>query len=248
MAVAPEKIDRTRFLGTAGLGLAAMVASGASGGNALAAGGPEAAADNPLKAIQLLQAGNDRFIKGQAVCESLTARRLELTAGQAPFATILGCSDSRVPLETLFDQKPGQLFVVRVAGNFVTDYGLGTIEYGVMVLKTPLIVVLGHSNCGAVDATIKYVANGTTQPGHIMDLVRQIEPAATATKEEAGSWLHNAIVQNVRNNVEAITKRSAIVSDAVKAGKLLVTGGVYDLWSPVTRPPMTLEKLKKLSP
>ena len=243
MALAPEKIGRTRFLGTAGLGIAAMLASG--NGNAIAAAGPESKADTPLEAIQLLQTGNERFIKGQAVCESLTARRLELTAGQAPFATILGCSDSRVPLETLFDQKPGNLFVVRVAGNFVTDFGLGTIEYGVMVLKTPLIVVLGHSNCGAVDATIKYVANGTTQPGHIMDLVKQIEPAANATKEQAGSWLHNAIVQNVRNNVEAITRRSTIVADAVKAGNLLVTGGVYDLYSGRISPLMTLEKLKK---
>lgn len=244
MASDPEKINRTRFLGTAGLGLAAMAAAGSNPSTALAAGGPESKATNPLKAIQLLQAGNERFIKGQTVCESLTARRLELTAGQAPFATILGCSDSRVPLETLFDQKPGNLFVVRVAGNFVTDYGLGTIEYGVMVLHTPLIVVLGHSNCGAVDAAVKYVANGTTQPGHIMDLVKQIDPAATATKEQAGSWLHNAIVQNVRNNVEAITKRSAIVADAVKAGKLLVTGGVYDLYSGRISPLMTLEKLK----
>ena len=134
---------------------------------------------------------------------------------------------------------------MRVAGNFVTDYGLGTIEYGVMVLHTPLIVVLGHSNCGAVDASIKYAANGTTQPGHIMDLVKQIEPAATATKEQPGSWLHNAIVQNVRNNVEAITKRSTIVADAVKAGKLLVVGGVYDLYSGRISPLMTLEKLKK---
>ncbi len=246
MAMGPEKIDRTHFLASAGLGLAAIVASG--GGTALASGGPEAKADTPLDAIHLLQAGNERFIKGQAVCESLTARRLELTAGQKPFAAILSCSDSRVPLETLFDQKPGNLFVVRVAGNFVTDFGLGTIEYGVAMLGTPLIVVMGHSNCGAVDASIKYVANGTTQPGHIMDLVKKIEPAAKATKEQPGSWLHNAIVQNVRNNVEAITKGSTIVADAVKAGKLLVTGGVYDLYSGRISPLMTLEKLKKPSP
>lgn len=244
MALAPDKIDRTRFLGTAGLGLAAMVASSANGATALASGGPESSAETPLKAIQLLQDGNERFLKGQAVCESLTARRLELTAGQAPFATILGCSDSRVPLETLFDQKPGQLFVVRVAGNFVTDYGLGTIEYGVLALKTPLIVVLGHSNCGAVDAAVKYVANGTTQPGHIMDLVHQIQPAAKATQKQPGNWLHNAVVQNVRNNVATITQRSTIVADAVKAGKMLVVGGVYDLYSGRISPLMTLEKLK----
>jgi len=242
VGLADGKIDRTRFLGTAGLGLAAMVASG---GGAIAAGGPEARASTPLEAIQLLQAGNDRFINGKSICEPLTARRLELTSGQSPFAAILSCSDSRVPLETLFDQEPGNLFVIRVAGNFVTDFGLGTIEYGVAMLHTPLIVVLGHSNCGAVDAGIKYVANGTRQPGHIMDLVKKIEPAARATKEQPGSWLHNAIVQNVRNNVEAITNGSQIVADAVKAKKLLVTGGVYDLYSGRISPLMTLEKFKK---
>lgn len=246
MGLADGNIDRTRFLGTAGLSLAALVASG--GRSAIAAGAPEARAKTPFEAIQLLQAGNDRFINGKSVCEPLTARRLELTAGQAPFATILSCSDSRVPLETLFDQEPGNLFGVRVAGNFVTDFGLGTIEYGVAMLKTPLIVVLGHSNCGAVDASIKYVANGTRQPGHIMDLVEKIEPAAKATKEQPGSWLHNAIVQNVRNNVEAITNGSQIVADAVKEKQLLVTGGVYDLYSGRISPLMTLEKLKKPSP
>jgi carbonic anhydrase len=227
----PRKIDRTRFLETAGLGLAALTMAGTSPEKAIAAAGPASAAGTPEKAIELLQAGNERFLKGSAVCESLTARRLELTAGQSPFATILGCSDSRVPLETLFDQQPGQLFVVRIAGNFVTDYGLGSIEYGVAVLRTSLVVVLGHSSCGAVDATIKFVANGTKQPGHIMDLVRSIVPAVAATKEKPGNWLHNAIVQNVRNNVAALTERSTILADAVKAKKLLIVGGVYDLHS-----------------
>jgi carbonic anhydrase len=227
----PRKIDRTRFLETAGLGLAAVTMAGTNTGRAIAASGPVSAAETPEKAIQLLQEGNERFLKGQAVCESLTATRLELTAGQAPFATILGCSDSRVPLETLFDQKPGQLFVVRVAGNIVTDSGLGSIEYGVAALRTPLIVVLGHSACGAVDATLKYVANGTTQPGHIMDLVRQIEPAARSTEKKPGNWLHNAIAQNVRNNIAALTERSTILADAVKAKKILIAGGIYDLHS-----------------
>ncbi|MGA8535296.1 MAG: carbonic anhydrase [Candidatus Tumulicola sp.] len=235
-----RNIDRTRFLEAAGLGLAAVAMAKASTGTAIAASGPASAADTPLKAIQLLQEGNERFLKGTAVCESLTARRLELTAGQSPFATILGCSDSRVPLETLFDQQPGQLFVVRIAGNFVTDYGLGTIEYGVAALGTPLIVVLGHSSCGAVDATIKYVANGTKQPGHIMDLVRQIEPAAKSTQEKPGNWLHNAIAQNVRNNVAALTARSTILSEAVAAKKLLIVGGIYDLYSGRISPLKTL--------
>ncbi len=216
--------------------------AGTNAGRAVAAPGPVTAAETPEKAIQLLQEGNERFLKGQAVCESLTATRLELTAGQAPFATILGCSDSRVPLETLFDQKPGQLFVVRVAGNIVTDSGLGSIEYGVKVLNTPLVVVLGHSSCGAVDATIKYVANGVTQPGHIMNLVRQIEPAATATEKKPGNWLYNAIAQNVRNNITALTERSTILADAVNAKKILIVGGVYDLHSGRISPLRTLAK------
>jgi carbonic anhydrase len=241
LAKDPRKIDRTRFLGAAGLGVAAMTIGGANTGRAIAAAAPASAADTPQKAIQLLQEGNERFRAGSAVCESLTARRLELTSGQAPFATILGCSDSRVPLETLFDQQPGQLFVVRVAGNIVSDSGLGSIEYGVAALHTPLVVVLGHSSCGAVDATIKYVANGTTQPGHIMNLVRQIEPAAKATQEQPGSWLNNAIVQNVRNNITALTQRSTILADAVAAKKLLIVGGVYDLHSGKISPLRSLE-------
>jgi carbonic anhydrase len=236
----PNKIDRTRFLEAAGFGLAAVTMVGTNASRAIAAGGPAPAAATPEKAIQLLQEGNERFLKGMAVCGPLTARRLELTAGQSPFATILGCSDSRVPLETLFDQDPGHLFVVRIAGNFVTDSGIGSIEYGVAALKTPLIVVLGHSSCGAVDATIKYVANGTKQPGHIMDLVHEIEPAAKATQEKPGNWLHNAIAQNVRNNVAALTQRSTILADAVNAKKLLIAGGVYDLHSGRVSPLMTL--------
>jgi len=175
------------------------------------------------------------------VCETLTARRLELTTGQSPFAAILGCSDSRVPLETLFDQKPGQLFVVRIAGNFVTDYGLGSLEYAVAALNTPLVVVLGHSSCGAVDATIKYIANGTTQPGHIMDLVRQIEPAAKATENKPGNWLHNAITENVRSNVAALKSRSTILADAVNAKKIMIAGGVYDLHSGRISPLLTMQ-------
>jgi carbonic anhydrase len=238
----PGTIDRTRFLETATLGLAAVTVAGKmTTANAIAKAGPPSAADSPLQAIQLLQEGNQRFIKGTAVCESLTARRLELTAGQSPFAAILGCSDSRVPLETLFDQAPGNLFVVRVAGNFVDEAGLGSLEYAVAALKTPLVVVLGHSGCGAVDATIKFVANGTTQPGHIMDIVRQLEPAARQTAKRPGNWLHNAVVQNVRNNIEAISARSTILVDAAKAKKIMIVGGVYDLHSGLISPLRTLE-------
>lgn len=224
-------IARGRFLEAAGLGLAAVTMAAAGGGEARAAA-PERAASSPAHALALLKEGNARFADGKASNDtSLTARRLEVANGQSPFAIILGCSDSRVPLDTVFDQVPGHLFGVRVAGNFVNDDGLGSIEYGVAVLRAPLIVVLGHTACGAVDATIKYVEKGTTQPGHIMSLIKAIEPAARATKGKPGNWLDDAIVANVRQNAAAISTRSSIVREAVTGKSVEIVGGVYDLRS-----------------
>ncbi|MBV8149544.1 MAG: carbonic anhydrase, partial [Candidatus Eremiobacteraeota bacterium] len=162
--------------------------------------GPSPAATTPDHALELLREGNARFVAGTSACGPLTARRLELTQGQSPFAIVLGCSDSRVPIETVFDQNPGHIFAVRLAGNFVDENGLGSIEYGVAVLKAPLIVVLGHGSCGAVGATVAFVEEGTSQPGHIQGLVKAIEPAATATKGQPGDWLSNAIAENVKLN------------------------------------------------
>jgi carbonic anhydrase len=224
------RLRREQFLGLtgAGLGIAAMnVVSPAQ-----AAGGPPpSAADTPEQAMALLRAGNKRFYQGTGHTESLTARRVELTEGQAPFAAILGCSDSRVPGDTVFDVVPGHIFSVRIAGNYLTDGGLGSLEYGVAVLKTPLILVLGHSSCGAVDATIKYVRDGATVPGQIMSIVKAIEPAAKESREEPGDWLHNATARNVRDNMSAIHDRSTIIADAVKENRVAIAGGVYDLHS-----------------
>ena len=161
--------------------------------------------------------------------DGITARRLELVAGQSPFAIVLGCSDSRVPIETVFDQVPGNLFVVRLAGNFLDENGLASIEYSVALLGSSLIVVLGHSGCGAVDATLQYLRDGTVQPGHIQRLVTAIEPAAIAVRDEEGDWWENAVAANVRQNVATMTQRSAIVAEAVKSGAVRVVGGVYDL-------------------
>ncbi|HEY1653806.1 MAG TPA: carbonic anhydrase [Candidatus Tumulicola sp.] len=228
-----HNIGRGRFLEAAGFGLAAVTLAGGSPGEALAAGGtaPARAASTPAQALALLKAGNTRFVQGKSTCGSLSARRFELATGQAPFAIVLGCSDSRVPLDTVFDQVPGHLFGVRVAGNFVNDDGLGSIEYGVAVLHAPLIVVLGHGSCGAVDATIKYVQDGTKAPGHIMGLLKAIEPAVRSTKGKPGTWLDNAIASNVRDNVTAMAARSSIIADAVKAKSVEVVGAVYDLES-----------------
>ncbi len=190
---------------------------------------PLPAASTAEQSLQLLKEGNARFVAGESHYEGITARRLELVAGQSPFAIVLGCSDSRVPIETVFDQIPGNLFVVRLAGNFLDDNGLASIEYSVAVLGSSLIVVLGHSGCGAVDATLQYLRNGTVQPGHIQRLVAAIEPAAAAVRDEDGDWWDNAVAENVRLNVEVMTARSAIVAGAVAAGAVRVVGGVYDL-------------------
>jgi carbonic anhydrase len=234
MARSSKGVNRGRFLRTTGLGIAmAALADGEASAPAWAAGGPAPTpeASTPHQALDLLKAGNARFVGGHPHCGPQTARRVELTQGQSPFAIVLGCSDSRVPIETVFDQVPGNIFAVRLAGNFVDDNGLGSIEYAIAVLKSSLIVVLGHQACGAVDATVKYVRDGTTQPGHIQGIIEAIAPAAKAVKGHPGDWLANAIAQNVKNNVAAIPARSSIAGEAVKSGRVQVIGGIYDLHS-----------------
>jgi carbonic anhydrase len=225
---------REAFLESAGLGLAAAALAGEvlAPAAAVAAGpskGPPMAADSPAQALHLLKEGNERFVMGRPECGPLTARIKELAQGQSPFAIVLACSDSRVPVETIFDQNPGNVFVVRVAGNFLNGDNYGSIEYAVAVLKSKLIVVLGHSSCGAVAAAVGFAKDGTTQPGHIANLVTAIAPAAEATRGKAGDWIANAVAENVRRNVVAMTSGSKIIADAVGGGDVEVKGGIYDL-------------------
>lgn len=224
-----NSVDRGKFLRSTGIGLAlAALVDGNLEQPAAAAGGaaPAPAATNPDQALALLKAGNSRFVAGESTCGPLTARRMELTQGQSPFAIVLGCSDSRVPIETVFDQVPGHIFVVRLAGNFADDNGLGSMEYGVAVLKASVILVLGHTACGAIDATVKYVNDGTTVPGHIQGLVTALAPAV-----KKGESLDEAIAANVAANVAAIPARSEIIAAAVKSGQIRISGGVYELHS-----------------
>jgi carbonic anhydrase len=142
--------DRRAFLLQTGAGLTLAATGAASAAPVLA---PPHDASSALAA---LMAGNARFVADKAACPPLTARRLELAEGQSPFAIIVSCSDSRVPVETVFDQIPGNIFGIRIAGNFMDRGGVGSIEYAVAVLKSPLILVLGHSECGAVKAALAY--------------------------------------------------------------------------------------------
>ena len=188
------------------------------------------------EALKDLMDGNNRFIKSMKdSCVLRTSeRRMEVAEGQNPFAIILACADSRVSPEIIFDQWIGDLFVVRVAGNIISpsNYGiLGSIEYGVKALGVNLIMVLGHSRCGAVEGSIKALKDGTIFPGSIGTIVKTIEPSVVKAKNEPGDLLQNAILENVRVGVSRINNMDPVIAPMVGEGKVKVVGGNYDLAS-----------------
>jgi carbonic anhydrase len=184
---------------------------------------------SPDVALERLMAGNKRYVEGVARRHDFKAEREALSMGQNPFAAILSCADSRVAPEYAFDTGRGDLFVVRVAGNFATDDGIASFEYAVQVLSTPLIMVLGHEACGAVGAAIKSIKGNTTLPGHLPALVASISPAVKAVLDKPGDTLNNAIRQNVILNVEKLKTAAPILSKAVEEKKVRVVGAVYNL-------------------
>ena len=210
-----------------GAGLGALAAAPLIG---TAQAQPARAADTPAAALKLLLDGNARYASNQMNERDFSATRAARTQGQAPFAAILGCADARVAPELAFDQAPGDLFVVRVAGNFVTPDGLASLEYGAAVLGTKVIMVLGHTSCGAVNATIGALQKGNDLPGHIADLVRAMKPGIEPALKQPGDGLpQRAVVSNVRYNVQHLIEAKPILADMVAGGKLRVVGGVYDL-------------------
>jgi carbonic anhydrase len=183
----------------------------------------------PHEALERLMEGNDRYVEGKMKPHDYISERPALALGQNPFAGILGCADSRVGPEYAFDVGLGDVFVCRGAGNFADVYSIASFEYAVAVLGTPVILVLGHSNCGAVDAAVKAVKDGKEFSGHIPSLIDAIRPAVKAAQDEAGDLLDNSIKQNVILNVERLKTAGPILSDAVRGGKLNVAGGIYSL-------------------
>ncbi|MBV8376537.1 MAG: carbonic anhydrase [Verrucomicrobia bacterium] len=181
------------------------------------------------EALERLMEGNDRYMGGKMKPHDFISERPALGLGQNPFAGILGCADSRVGPEYVFDVGRGDIFVCRVAGNFADDHSIASFEYAVAVLGTPLILVLGHSKCGAVDAAVKAVKDGKEFSGHIPLLIDAIQPAVKAAQDQAGDLLDNSIKQNVILNVERLKTAGPILSDAVRGGKLNVAGGIYSL-------------------
>lgn len=191
---------------------------------------PGRLADTPDAALQILRDGNARYVANEPRQRDFSAARAARAQGQAPFAAVLGCADSRVAPEYAFDQGPGDLFVVRVAGNLVTEEGLGSLEFGAAVLGTKVIVVLGHTSCGAVNATVAALQKHNDLPGHIADLVRAMKPGITpALAQPANDVQSRAVVENVRYNVERLRTATPILSDLVGKGALKVVGGVYQL-------------------
>ena len=177
-------------------------------------------------ALARLMAGNKRYVANQALHpDASRARRKALESGQHPFAVILGCADSRVAPELLFDQGLGDLFVIRMAGNIVDDAVLGSIEYAVEHLGTSLIMVLGHEKCGAVSAAVQ----GGVAPGHIQALVTAIRPSVVASAKESGDKVHNCVIANARRVALQVRESEPILKDAVAKHGVSVVAADYAL-------------------
>ena len=184
----------------------------------------------PAEALDRLMQGNARYVAGETECKDFSIGRAERAGAQYPIVAVLNCSDSRVSPELLFEQGPGDIFVVRVAGNFVNTDGLASMEYAVKILGVPLLMVLGHTNCGAISAAVKVVTEHAELPGHLPELVESIEPAViTAHAKHPSDLVAATIEENVRLNVKRLIDDTPILADALAAKKIAISGGVYDI-------------------
>jgi carbonic anhydrase len=187
---------------------------------------------SPDDAIARLKEGNARFVAGKTINCDLLAQVRDTAAGQAPFAAIIGCMDSRVPPELVFDQRIGDVFCVRVAGNFVSTDFLGSLEFATRLAGARAVVVLGHSDCGAIKGAIDHV-----KLGHLTATLAHIDPAVKATKTagardaKSKDFVQAVAEKNVRMGMAALTAKSRILKDLVAAGQLRVAGAMHDLGS-----------------
>lgn len=229
--------ERRNFLRLAGVSAGALLLSGVLPEQATLAASTVGSSPkpqnnlDPSQALTRLMAGNDRYAEGVTKRHDFMSEREALAGGQNPFAAVLGCADSRIAPEYAFDTGRGDLFAVRVAGNFVTNDGLASLEYAVAVLGTPLIVVLGHDSCGAVSAGVKALKSNERFPGQIQGLADAIKPSVEKILKEPGNILENAIAQNVKDTVSRLRHESPLLSDALAKGKLNIVGGIYRLHS-----------------
>jgi carbonic anhydrase len=215
-------------------GAAAVLAA-----SALSVGRAKAATDTivtpqnvipPPEALDRLMKGNARYAANTPNERDFSHDRAERATAQYPIAAVLSCADSRVSPELLFDQGPGDVFVVRLAGNFLDDDGFASLEYAVKFLGAPLVMILGHTNCGAIDAAIKVVKERIQLPGHLPELIKSIEPAVIAAHARHPSdLLAAATEENVRLNMKRLVDNEPIMTEPLAEKKLAIAGGVYDI-------------------
>lgn len=221
--------NRRSFLASA----AGLASAGVFGWSTLSPASAKVAPTSltPDEALAKLKDGNAKYVAAPELCEAnLGERREEVAKGQAPWATILTCADSRVPPELLFGGVTlGELFVCRNAGNMADTATMGSIEYGVEHLGCPLVVVLGHERCGAVAAACEVAEKGTKLPGSIGPMVDAILPAAKAMMGKEGDFIANTVRESARLTAEKINSQSEIISHLAHEGKVKIVYATYDL-------------------
>jgi carbonic anhydrase len=184
----------------------------------------------PEEALKRLMEGNARYVANSPNQRDFSAGRASRAKSQYPVAAILSCADSRVAPELIFDQNPGDLFVMRVAGNVMSEDLLGSLEYGIKFLGAPLVMVLGHTGCGAVSAAISVLEDDASLPGHLPGLISSIKPAVQRAREaHAHDLLNTSIVENVRLQVAKLKQSPPIVDKFYTEKKIEIVGAVYDL-------------------
>jgi carbonic anhydrase len=185
---------------------------------------------SPITAWKALKEGNERFVAGKPQHPSQSVdHRASLAAGQSPTAIIFGCADSRVAAELIFDQGLGDVFVVRTAGQAIDSAVLGSIEYGVTALNVPLIVVLGHSSCGAVKATISAIDEGAIPGGFVRDVVERVTPSILAGRRDGLTRVDEFEARHVSETLRQLVSRSSAIAERVEAGTLALAGVTYQL-------------------
>ena len=224
-----EGIGRRDLLKFGAAGVVALGLGGAPGGPRAAEGAPTAL--SPDEALAALKSGNERYVSHPELCSADLAESRGAVAGhQAPWATIVGCADSRVPPELIFGGRGvGELFVARNAGNLVDTATLGTVEYGAAVLGSPLIIVLAHTACGAVKAACDVVTKNATYPGAIGPMIEPIVPAALAVRNDPGDFVNNAAKASAKRTAERLPAASTLIAGLAGAGKVKIAAAIYDL-------------------
>ena len=230
--------DRRGLMGLAALGAVAAampLRNSAAIAAEPATGAPPKTSLTPDQALARLEDGNARLLRNDTFGENISrARRLALAKGQAPFAALVGCADSRLSPELLFSEGLGELFIVRTAGNYVDEAGLGSLAYSVAALGVPLIVVLGHERCGAVEAATKLVTDNAQLPPVLTRMVQPILPAVIDARsqhaKQGGDLLDHAVHMNVRHVAKQLRETTEpLFRGPLDSGKLKVVGAYYDL-------------------